>query len=129
MRYLFIEGYRGQFSVSAMCRVLEVSSSGYYAWRKQDERRRKREDRALTLEIKRIHQESKRTYGSPRIHQELRAMGLSCSRKRVVRLMQENDLRAKQKKRFKATTDSGHSHPVAQNHLDRQFEPQPPNQV
>ena len=90
---------------------------------------RSQSNRALTIEIKRIHDESKRTYGSPRVYKELRAMGHRCSRKRVARLMRVSDLKAKQKKRFKVTTNSKHSFPVAENHLNRQFKPKDKNQV
>jgi putative transposase len=129
MRYLFIKEHRGQFSVSAMCRVLKVSSSGYYDWSNRKESMRSQSNRTLTVEIKRIHEESKQTYGSPRVYKELRAIGHRCSRKRVTRLMRANDLKAKQKKRFKATTNSKHSFPVAENHLNRQFKPEDKNQV
>ena len=112
-----------------MCRVLEVSSSGYYLWRKDKPSRRSLEDDKLKVDIERIHQESKRTYGSPRIHAALRANGIRCGRKRVARLMRDRGLKPKQKKRFKATTDSKHDLPVAANQLDRQFEPDQVNRV
>lgn len=104
-----------------MCRVLEVSTSGYYDWRGRAESRRQKEDRRLVVEIKAIHKESRQTYGSPRIHDELKDRGRRCGKKRVARLMQLHGLRAKQTRRFKATTDSKHTLPVAENVLARQF--------
>lgn len=120
--------HKEQFSIRAMCRVLGVSSSGYYSWRKREPSRRSLEDAKLIVEIEQVHQESKQTYGSPRIHAELRSNGIRCGRKRIARLMRERDLRPKRKRRFKTTTDSKHNLPVAENHLDRQFEPAGMNQ-
>jgi len=124
-----MEEHRGQFSVTAMARVLEVSTSGYYGWRRRRECRRTQENRKLLVEIKAIHAESDATYGSPRIHRELQARGIRCGENRVARLMRLHQVRAKQVRRYKATTDSGHSLPVAENHLDRQFDPERPNEA
>ncbi len=112
-----------------MCRTLGVSTSGYYDWRQRPESQRRRENQRLVVEIKTIHQESRRTYGAPRIHRELQARGLCCSRKRVARLMRLHGLRAKQKRRFKATTDSQHGLPVAENLLEQRFTPSAPDVV
>lgn len=112
-----------------MCRVLEVSTSGYYDWRARPESRRKKQDRRLAVEIKAIHKESRQTYGSPRIHDELKDRGIHCGKKRVARLMRLHDISAKQTRRFKATTDSKHARPVAENVLARQFTPSAPNVV
>ena len=111
-----------------MCRVLEASPGGYYAWLERPESRRGREDRRLLVEIKAIHQESRGVYGSPRIHAELRTRQMHHGRKRVARLMRENGLCARQSKKFKATTDSNHCHPVAPNLLHRDFEANEPDQ-
>lgn len=104
-----------------MCQVLEVSTSGYYAWLDRPESRRARENRRLVLEIKAIHREKRGTYGSPRIHAELDAKQIYVSINRVARLMREAGIRAKQHRKYKATTDSKHSHPVAPNRLNRDF--------
>lgn len=128
MRYQFVRDHTGQFPVQRMCRVLEVSASAYYAWCGRPEGRRVREDRRLLVEIKAIHQAKRETYGSPRIHAELKALGLRHGEKRVARLMRDNGIRAKQKRKFKATTDSKHSHPVAPNLLARAFEAAAPNE-
>ena len=128
MRYQFVGEHSGQFPVERMCRVLKVSASAYYAWRGRPESRRGREDRRLLVEIKAIHQAKRETYGSPRIHAELQALGLRHGEKRVARLMRDNGIRAKQRRKFKATTDSKHSHPVAPNLLERDFEAGASNQ-
>lgn len=124
-----MEDYRGQFSITAMARVLEVSTSGYYSWRRREESRRSQENRKLLVEIKAIHTESDATYGSPRIHRELQARGIRCGENRVARLMRLHEVRPKQRRRYKATTDSRHALPVAENHLDRQFNPEAPNEA
>lgn len=110
-----------------MCRVLKVSTSGYYAWRKRRESPRSRANRRLLVEIKAVHQQSDQTYGSPRIYRELAGRGLRCSENRVARLMRLEGVRARQVRRFKVTTNSKHDMAVAANHLDRRFEPLAPN--
>jgi transposase InsO family protein len=112
-----------------MCRVLEASPSGFYDWLRRPESQRAAEDRALIEKIQAVHNESRRTYGSPRVHASLKAAGYRIGRKRVARLMRENDIRAKAKRKFKVTTDSRHDHPVAPNLLDRQFMVAAPNTV
>ena len=107
--------------------MLEVSASGYYAWRHRKPSRRSNEDSTLLLAILVIFAEMRRLYGSPRIHKELRDRDHWVSRKRVERLMRLKGLRAKQAKKFKATTDSKHDHPVAANVLERDFEIDVPN--
>lgn len=124
-----MEMYKDQFSITAMCRVFGVSKSGYYAWAKRPESQRSLDDDQLGNEIERLHKESKQSYGSPRIHAELRTNGIRCGRKRVARLMRDRDLSPKQTKKFKVTTDSGHKLPVAENLLDRQFEQENCNQA
>lgn len=112
---------RGFFSVEALCRVLQVSRSGYYAWRKRKPPARTLDEERLRQEVHRAHAGSKRRYGSPRVFRELRARGLRCSENRVARVMRQEGLRARGARRFKATTNSGHSFPVALNHLNRRF--------
>ena len=104
-----------------MCCVLEVSQSGYYSWRKRAECPRQQENRRLLALIKAIHLESRKTYGSPRIHDQLKDRGVVCGKNRVARLMRGHGIQAKHRRRFKATTDSCHGLPVAENVLDRQF--------
>lgn len=112
-----------------MCRVLKVSRSGFYAWVRRPESRRTMENRKLLVEIKSVHERTRRSYGSPRIHAELTERGVVCGRHRVARVMRENGLIAKAAKKFKATTDSNHRLPVAENLLQRQFEVSEPNRA
>ena len=111
-----------------MCRVFEVSSSGYYAWLGRPESRLMRENRRLLVEIKAIHTQNRSVYGSKRIHAELKDMEIDVGKNRVASLMRENGIRAKQKKKFKAPTNSKHSHPVAPNLLQRDFVARAPNE-
>lgn len=122
MKFDFIRRHAEQYPVRLMCRVLGVSRSGYYAWLRRPESRRGREDRQLTMRIRTIYHETRQSYGSPRIHRELRRQGIRCARKRVARLMRQEGLRARSRRKFKATTDSKHTHPVAPNGLNRQFD-------
>ncbi len=129
MRCQFIEAHRREFEIGIMCRVLRVSRSGYYAWRGRGESRRSRENRALLVQIRAIHVESKGRYGSPRTSKELKARGTDCNKKRTERLMRVNGIRAKRSRRFKATTDSQHDFQVAPNLLNREFEVSRPDEV
>jgi transposase InsO family protein len=129
MKYQFIEYHRSEFPVARMCSALEVSTSGYYAWRTQPQSHRERENQELVAQIREIHAESRETYGSPRIHAELVDQGVKCNKKRVERLMRIHGVRAKQHKRRRVqTTDSAHELPVAPNVLNRAFEADAPNQ-
>jgi len=113
-----------------MCEVLEVSRSGFYAWRSRPESERSKHHRELVSEIKSIYaHRSMRCYGSPRMHRELVARGKPCSRNTVARLMRAHGLAAKTRRRYKATTDSTHSLPLADNVLGREFEQEQPNRV
>ena len=105
-----------------MCRVLEVTRSGYYAWRKSVPSARARTDERLRVEVRAIHEMSRGRYGSPRVHAELRERGERVSRKHVARLMSQDGLRGKKRRRFKVTTNSNHTYPVAPNMLNRKFD-------
>jgi transposase InsO family protein len=129
MKYKFIKEHKRMCRVAMMCAVLGVSRSAYYGWLKGSECRRAGEDEGLLLEIRAAHQASRQTYGSPRIHAELKARGITCGHNRVARLMRLEGLRAKQKRRFKAATNANHDLPVAANLLDRDFQPQAPNRT
>ncbi|MHB8595720.1 MAG: IS3 family transposase [Ktedonobacteraceae bacterium] len=100
-----------------LCQVLEISESGYYAWRIRKPGQRKREDEALGKLIEDAYQNNRQVYGSPRVHAELKEPGVHCGRKRVARLMRERGINAKPKRRKMKTTDSAHSNPVAPNVL------------
>lgn len=122
MRYRFIDAHRHEHAIATMCRVLTVSKAGYYAWRDRAPSERARQDARLAVAIKAAHRASRRRYGSPRIHAELRAQGVRCGRKRVARIMREHAVRGKSRRRRRVvTTQSDHEHPVAENVLNRQF--------
>lgn len=121
MKYATIQAHRADFDVALMCRVLGVSRSGFYAWAKREPNRHALEDQRLRIHIRAAFRKSKKTYGSPRVHRELAAEGIRCAKKRVERLMREDGLVARQRRRFRSTTDSKHSHSTAPNLLERRF--------
>jgi putative transposase len=121
MRFTFIAAHTEEFHVTTMCRVLKVKRAGYYAWVSRPPSARAMDDAQLAETIKDIHDTSRRTYGSPRVQEELKAQGQQHGEKRVARIMREEGLRAKTPRRFRVTTDSNHAHPIAPNVLDRQF--------
>jgi transposase InsO family protein len=110
-----------------MCQVLGISASGYYAWCRRSESAHAQRDRRLRVLVRASFEASKQRYGSPRIHEDLLEQDERVSRKRVIRLMQEDGLKARARKRFKCTTMSDHDQPVAANLLDRQFTADAPN--
>ncbi len=128
MRYRFIRDHREAFPVGLMCRVLEVGRSGFYTWLNRPESPRSRENRRLIVEIKAIHQESRQTYGSPRVHADLKDKGYTIGKHRVARLMRLNGIVSKHRRKFRATTDSRHNYPVAENKLQRRFDASEPGQ-
>ncbi len=103
MRFAFIHTEKATFSVRALCRLLEVSASGFYAWVARSESRHARSDRQLRARVCASFEASRQRYGSPRIHEDLRDQGLRVSRKRVVRLMQEEGLRARGRTRGRSS--------------------------
>jgi putative transposase len=119
MRFARIDGAKAEFPVHRLCRVLGVSQSGYFAWRGQLVCRRQRDDMVLLAHVRSAFALSSGTYGSPRMTRELRDGGLTVGRRRIARLMRENGLRARQKRRFKRTTDSHHAWPVARTYSIR----------
>ena len=129
MRYQFIEDHRQEWPTRLMCRTLEVSTGGYYQWRHRPACPAQERRVALADEIKTIHQEVKARYGSPRIHAELVARGRPCSVNTVAKLMSQAGVAAKTKRKFRCTTDSNHGLPVAENIVDRQFDPPAANQT
>jgi putative transposase len=129
MRYRFIQQHRKQFPTRVICRLMQVSPSGYYAWLARPESLRASQNRALTLQIRTAHRRSRKTYGRRRIHARLQQDGVPCSRNRVARLMRQEGLAGRRRRGFRATTDSKHSLPVAQNLLARNFTVTAPNQV
>jgi putative transposase len=112
-----------------MCKVLQVSTQGFYAWFKREPSQRQVANQALAVTIRELHVRSRRRYGSPRVHRGLQARGQRVGRNRVARLMREQGLRARPKRRFRRTTDSNHQLPVAPNLLGRNFTADAPNKV
>jgi putative transposase len=130
VKYAWIDAHRDEFELAPMCDALTVSMSGYRSWKGGGSPTRTRlTDAQMLALIQAIHQELKGAYGSPRMVMELRDRGFPASKERVERLMRENGIRARHKRRFKATTDSKHNLPVAPNLLARNFTPAKPNQV
>jgi transposase InsO family protein len=129
VKFAFIAASEVAFPVHAMCRVLEVSPSGFYAWRKRPASARVKADAQLTVDIVAAHNRGRRAYGSPRVHRELRASGLRVGKKRIERLMRQNGIQGRRKRRFRRTTDSRHALPIAPNVLQRRFEVGAPNHV
>jgi transposase InsO family protein len=117
------------FPVGTMCRVLGVTRSGFYAWKKRPKPARVKADAQLAVTIAAVHQRSRKVYGSPRVHEELKARGVRVGRKRVARLMREKGLEGRRKRRFKRTTDSKHNGPIAPNLLARDFTETEPNRA
>jgi len=121
VRFAWIDTHRRAWPMAILCRTLGVSRSGFYAWRSRPRSARSIADERLTVKIVETHEKSRQTYGSPRVYAELRAEGTKTSRKRVERLMRLRGLRARRRRKFRATTDSRHSHPIAPNLLNRNF--------
>ena len=127
MKYQFIAAYRHAYPITTMCRVLEVSVSGYYAWSKRPPSQHSREDAQLAEQVKMAFQANRGVYGSPRVHAELQAQGIICARKRVARLMREQELFAQRPRHRTVTTKSEPGAQVAPNLLQRDFRADQPN--
>jgi putative transposase len=128
VKFRFIATEKAHHSLTLLCRCLRVTRSGFYAWHTRPESARAADDRRLKVLMHASFVASKGRYGSPRIHEDLLEHGERVSRKRVIRLKQEEGLKARVRKRFKRTTMSDHDLPVASNLLDRQFTADKPNQ-
>lgn len=112
-----------------MCKVLKISKSGYYEWRKHKPSKRQQENKLLLGHVEEVYRQSRGTYGSPRVKVELNEQGIGCGKNRVARIMKENGIQAKTKKKYKATTDSRHSYPVVENLLKDTAKVNSPNSV
>jgi len=110
-----------KFAIEKMCKVLNVSRSGYYSWLKKKPSKREVENQEILNQIRQVHLESRKTYGSPRITAELRSRDIFVSRPRVARLMKKTNIRSKTVKKFRVTTDSKHQHQTMSNVLNRAF--------
>jgi putative transposase len=125
MKFAFIVDHTAEFHITTMCRVLAVSKAGYYAWVNRPPSARADANMQLTLDIAMVHEWSRGTYGSPRVHVELAALGQTTSVNRIARLMQADGIRVRPRRGFRVTTDSHHAHPIAPNTLGRQFDVAP----
>ena len=128
MKFVFIAAKMAAFPITVLCRGLEVSRAAFYAWVERPPSGHFLEDQRLAVLVREAFERSRRTYGCPRVHAELAAQDVHVSRKRVARIMRQEGLRARPRKRFKCCTDSNHGQPVAANVLDRKFEADRPNQ-
>jgi transposase InsO family protein len=129
MRFAFIEAKKADYPVAALCTVLRVRRSGFYAWLGRDPSARANLDQQLSVEICALFEEHQSRYGSPRVHRELRRRGRYVCRHRIARLMRQRKLRARPRRRFVRTTDSAHSLPTAANLLARNFKVAAPDRV
>ena len=129
LAYEHIHAERAHLNVALGCQILGVSRSGYYAWLKRGPSTRTRKNRELQADIVEIHSEHRGRYGSPRIQRELANRGESVSRKRIARLMRAAGISGFTSRRFRRTTDSRHSNPIAPNLLQRDFSASNPNEA
>jgi len=121
MKYCFMERYGSGFEVMKMCRVLGVSRSGYYSYLRRGLSQRNEENKRFVTKIKEIWKWSRGIYGSPRITAELQAQGFGCGENRIARLMRENGIKSRTRKKFKITTKSDHNLPIAEDLVGRDF--------
>jgi transposase InsO family protein len=112
-----------------VCKVLKVSGSGYYRWFCKGSSNRELKNQKLTIIIKEVFEESKRTYGSPRVTASLKRRGVNVSKPRVTKLMRLNNLKSKVRKKYRVTTNSNHIYAISDNHLDRNFKPNALNEA
>jgi putative transposase len=129
VKFAFIEAEKASFPVTVLCAALDVSRSGFHAWKARPPSAREKADAVLSAEIAAVHAKSHRRYGSPRVHRALRRRGVRVGKKRVERVMRSQGLVGRCKKRFRKTTDSAHKQPIAPNVLARNFEPAAPNRA
>ncbi len=129
MKFQAIKDHKELFPIRWMCRRLDVSPSGFYAWTNRPSSLRSARDAQLKVLIRASYAGGRKTYGSPRVHRDLKAQGQRVGRKRVARLMAQEGLVGLRKRRFCRTTDSNHDLPLASNALNRQFTPSAPNTV
>lgn len=129
MKFAFILAEKAELGgIARLCRALGVSRAGFYAWQRRPQSAHDVQDQWLRVLVHEAHERGRRKYGSPRVHRALKRQGIPVSRKRIIRLMQEGGLVGRKRRRFKCTTDSNHSQPVAPNLLDRQFNATATNQ-
>jgi len=127
MKYRFIDREKHWFGLDALCQAVGVNRGSYWSWVRRRPSARTMDDAMLLADVRRIYGEGRGNYGSPRIHDALGKEGTKCGKKRVERLMRQNGIKAKHKRKYKpVSTDSAHQMPVAENLLNRQFEQSQP---
>ena len=129
MKFELVDAEKAHHPISVLCEVLEVSRSGFYAWKSRLPSKHATTDVQIAAEIAATHAKSKRRYGSPRVHRALRRKGIRVGKKRIERLMRERGIVARQKRRFRRTTDSNHQAPIAPNLVQRDFDPKAINEL
>ncbi len=127
MRFAFVDEHRHQVPVERLCRIMDVTSRGYRAWRSRPISQRQRNDLVLLAHIREQHRLSLGSYGRPRMTEELKELGLNVGHRRVGRLMRENGISVVRTRKYKATTDSNHRFNIAPNLLNRDFTATLPN--
>jgi transposase InsO family protein len=129
VKFTFVKEHRPRWPAGAICRVLGISRSGFFAWLKRAKSRRRQRREELAVKIRAVHQEHRGVYGSPRVCAVLKAQGEKVCQNTVAKVMKQQEIRAKKKKRYvPCTTDSRHGHAVAENLLQREFAAAAPNQ-
>ena len=129
MKFALIDAEKAHFPIDFMCVQFGLSRSGFYAWKKRKPSLRTLSDAEVKVKIRVLHEKCRGTYGSPRMQAALKREGLNLSRKRVARLMREENLAARRKRSYRRTTDSKHAFPIADNVLARSFDVAAPNTV
>ena len=129
MKYAFIRAQRREFRIFRMCEVLRVSRSGYYDWRLREESERRRHDRILLTEIRRVHYSNKEAYGTVRMWREMKQAGIRCGKHRVARLRRLGGIESRRRRKFKLAYQARNSAPAAANLLSRPFRADSPNQI
>lgn len=127
MKYAFMRSHIDQFSLASMCRVMSVSRSGYYTWRRRGPSTRQRDDHALAAHVRRVHVASREAYGARKVWKVLVAQGIACGRHRVARIRRENGIEARRRRRFKVTHYARRHKNTAPDRLRRQFQIERPN--
>ncbi len=128
MRFAFIQAEKANWTVAALCRALKVTRSGFYAWQRRGPSKRQRDDERLRVHVRATFKRSRKTDGAPRIHNELQEAGETASKKRVARLMKEEGIVARRKRKFVATTQSNHALSTPPNIIARDFTASAPNE-
>ena len=129
MKFAFVSEKKVAFPIAVLCRVMGVSSSGFYASQRRPTSPRAMSDAALSVQILASHEASQQTYGSPRIREDLIGLGQRVGRNRITRIMRERQLKVRTRRKFRVTTDSKHKFPIAPNVLQRDFTAAAPNEA